>query len=87
MCQNSPWHELIRGSMLCNISHIEGVMAKGDSGRVVVEIDPKLKRELYSALAIDGQTLKDWFIAAAENFVVERSRKVSRAVTKGKSQP
>ena len=62
-------------------------MAKGDSGRVVVEIDPDLKRQLYSALAIDSLTLKDWFIAAAESFVAERSRKSSRAVTKGKSQP
>lgn len=60
-------------------------MAKGESGRVVVEIDPELKRKLYSALAIDNLTLKDWFIAEAEAFVADHSRKPTRAVTKGKS--
>ena len=47
-------------------------MAKGQSGRIVVELDPQLKRELYSALASDGSTLKDWFIQAAENYLTER---------------
>jgi hypothetical protein len=41
-------------------------MARGPSGRVVIEMDPELKRELHSALVADGTTLKDWFIAQAE---------------------
>ena len=40
-------------------------MPKGASGRVVVEIDAALKRRLYSILAGQGMTLKDWFIRAA----------------------
>lgn len=44
-------------------------MARGTSGRVVLEIEPMLKRQLYAALAMDESTLKDWFIAMAENYV------------------
>ena len=44
-------------------------MPKGDSGRVVVDIDPALKRRLYSALAMEDSTLKEWFIESAEHYV------------------
>ena len=40
-------------------------MAIGESGRIVLEIDPELKRMLYSALALENKTLKEWFIALA----------------------
>jgi hypothetical protein len=43
-------------------------MARGESGRIVIEVDPELKRELYAALAIAGSTLKDWFIRSAEGY-------------------
>jgi hypothetical protein len=46
-------------------------MSKGESGRVVIEIDPTLKRRLYSALAIENSTLKDWFINSAKEYVME----------------
>lgn len=49
-------------------------MPKGESGRVVIEVDPGLKRRLYSALAIENSTLKDWFIEAAKQFVAEREQ-------------
>jgi hypothetical protein len=49
-------------------------MPKGSSGRVVVEVDPDLKRRLYSALAIESSTLKDWFIDAAKQYVAEREQ-------------
>ncbi|AKA82872.1 hypothetical protein PUP72_25410 [Pseudomonas synxantha] len=52
-------------------------MAKGNSGRVVIEIDPDFKRSLYSVLAADGVTLKHWFIEAAEKHVTERNAFVS----------
>jgi hypothetical protein len=44
-------------------------MAIGESGRVVLEIDPQLKRRLYSALALEHKSLKDWFIGKAEEYV------------------
>ena len=40
-------------------------MAIGESGRIVLEIDTELKRKLYSMLALENKTLKDWFIALA----------------------
>ena len=44
-------------------------MARGTSGRIVVEIEPALKRALYSRLASDGRTFKDWAIAQIEKYV------------------
>jgi hypothetical protein len=40
-------------------------MARGESGRIVIEVDPALKRELYVVLAMSGSTLKDWFVRSA----------------------
>ena len=54
-------------------------MAKGESGRIVVDIDPALKRRLYSALALEDSTLKDWFIQCAERYIeAERQPNLSR---------
>ena len=49
-------------------------MAKGDSGRIVIEIEPSLKRQLYSALAAEGSTLKDWFIINATTYLRDREQ-------------
>jgi len=49
-------------------------MARGPSGRVVIEVDPELKRELHAALVADGDTLKDWFIGRARQFLAERNQ-------------
>jgi hypothetical protein len=42
------------------------VMARGKSGRVVLEIDPEFKNQLYQALGTRNQTLKEWFVEEAE---------------------
>jgi hypothetical protein len=44
-------------------------MAIGESGRIVLEIEPELKRKLYSTLALENKTLKAWFIGVAEQHV------------------
>lgn len=44
-------------------------MSVGPSGRIVVEVEPELKRELHSALVKDGQTMKDWFVTQAKSYV------------------
>ncbi|MCY3729273.1 MAG: hypothetical protein OXF97_09825 [Nitrospira sp.] len=44
-------------------------MARGKSGRVVLEIDPDLKRRLYATLETSQQTMKEWFIREAEELV------------------
>ena len=46
-------------------------MSVGTSGRVVVEIDPALKRELYALLSLEGLTLKDWFVKQANSFLAD----------------
>jgi len=47
-------------------------MSKSESGRVVIEIDPEMKRFLYSALALDQQTLKEWFVDHAKQYISSR---------------
>lgn len=57
--------ELACGSRyLCYIHH----MARGESGRIVIEIEPEVKRRLYASLALSGSTLKDWFLKAASKY-------------------
>jgi hypothetical protein len=50
-------------------------MARGESGRIVLEIDPTEKQELYSALTRDGMTLKDWFLRRATEYLREREQR------------
>ena len=44
-------------------------MARGTSGRIVLEIDPTLKRELHARLAVEGRTLKEWFLRQAKHYL------------------
>lgn len=44
---------------------------RGESGRIVIEVDPVMKRRLYSALALSGSTLKEWFVKAAVEYCDE----------------
>lgn len=44
-------------------------MSIGNSGRIVIEVDPEAKRRLYAALALDGLTLKEWFLKAADIYM------------------
>lgn len=54
-------------AMLYNIA-----MPRGDSGRIVLEVDPIVKSELYDALDEDGFTLKDWFLRQAKRYQEDR---------------
>lgn len=49
-------------------------MARGKSGRIVIEVDPELKKELYLELEKRGLTLKDWFIRQAEGYIKEQNQ-------------
>lgn len=44
-------------------------MAQGKSGRVVLEIDPGLKRRLHAELSFAGVSMKEWFIQQANQFL------------------
>lgn len=41
---------------------------------MVIEVDPNFKATLYSVLARNGTTLKDWFLASAHRFVDEQTQ-------------
>lgn len=56
--------------MLCHIQH----MARGPSGRLVIEVDPGLKRDLHSALAADGTSLKEWFLVRVRDYFSHRDQ-------------
>jgi hypothetical protein len=48
-------------------------MAIGKSRRIVIDVDDvQLKRRLHVALAADGRSLKDWFVAAAVDYLDAR---------------
>ena len=49
-------------------------MAKGSSGRIVIEIDPDLKQELYDALDKEDLKLKQWFLKNVETYLQDRSQ-------------
>lgn len=49
-------------------------MARGKSGRIVLEVDPTLKKNLYLALEKDQMTLKEWFIKSAEDFIINHQQ-------------
>ena len=44
-------------------------MSIGSSGRIVIEVEPEVKRQLYSTLAREGMTLKDWFLREAKDYM------------------
>lgn len=61
-------------------------MAKGDSGRIVLEVDPNLKKTLYSLLVLEQKTLKDWFIEQAEQYIADQKGELIKAIEKGKHE-
>jgi hypothetical protein len=48
-------------------------MARGPSGRIVLEIDPGQKVELYKAIEKNGMTLKEWFLRQVGRYLSEQA--------------
>jgi DNA (cytosine-5)-methyltransferase 1 len=46
----------------------------GGSGRVVVDVEPELKRRLYASLSLSGSTLKEWFVRMASQYCEEQKQ-------------
>jgi len=44
-------------------------MSRGSSGRIVIEVAPELKNRLHASVALEGRTLKDWFVEQAEAYL------------------
>ncbi|GGE91325.1 hypothetical protein [Pseudoalteromonas gelatinilytica] len=57
-------------------------MAKGESGRIVLEVDPNLKKTLYSILALEQKTLKDWFVENAEKHIKDKKLEIIKTIEK-----
>lgn len=49
-------------------------MARGPSGRIVVDLDPGLKREFHAALAADGTTFKEWLLTRVSAYFEDRQQ-------------
>ena len=49
-------------------------MAVGKSGRIVIEIQPDVKEELYDALSSEGRSLKSWFLENVDEFLADKSQ-------------
>ena len=49
-------------------------MSIGSSGRIVIEVETGIKRELYSALSREGMTLKEWFLKRANSYISDRTQ-------------
>ncbi len=48
-------------------------LARGKSGRIVLEVDPNIKRKLYLALEQNQITLKDWFLETANIYISDNT--------------
>jgi hypothetical protein len=44
-------------------------MSRGKSGLLIASIDPTLKKQLYSRLAAEGQTYKDWLLQRLDRYL------------------
>ncbi len=61
------WITFEMSHYICHITF----MARGESGRIVIEVEPETKKRLYAALALSGSTLKDWFLKEAATYCKE----------------
>lgn len=41
-------------------------MAQGSSGRVVIDIDPELKKHIYQQLRSRGVNMREWFLTMVQ---------------------
>ncbi len=49
-------------------------MSVGTSGRIVLEIDPEQKQELYQALKKDNLNMKGWFLKQVDIYLKDKDQ-------------
>jgi len=49
-------------------------MSIGNSGRIVIEIEPELKRQLHATLRLEGKNLKAWFLENVEQLLEHQAQ-------------
>ncbi len=62
-------------------------MSVGSSGRIVLEIEPDLKKELYKSLAMDSMNMKQWFLQQVSVYMESNNQlplKLDNGVTNAK---
>ncbi|EAM2341105.1 hypothetical protein C1967_04450 [Salmonella enterica] len=57
-------------------------MAKGESGRIVLEVEPELKKALYLVLTMERKTLKEWFVDKAQKHICEKKSDLIKIFSK-----
>ncbi len=50
------------------------VMSIGSSGRIVIEIEPRIKQELHEVLRLEGTNLKAWFLTHVQELLAEKGQ-------------
>lgn len=62
--------------MLCNITQMPH-MSRGNSGRIVIEVDPAIKQSLYGAIHHRGYgNLKEWFLEKTMELVDDDHKQI-----------
>ena len=49
-------------------------MSIGKSGRIVIEMEPEQKRQLYSVLQLEGKNLKSWFLEHVDELLEQHGQ-------------
>lgn len=57
-----------------DFGNITSMAHHGESGRVVIEVEPELKRRLYASLSLSGSTLKEWFRKMASQYCEDQNQ-------------
>ncbi len=50
-------------------------MAIGNSGRIVIEIEPELKKEIHTLIKKKGMTLREWFLEQVNKSLLNTERR------------
>ena len=62
--------------MLCNVTQMPH-MSRGNSGRIVIEIDPAIKKSLYGAIQHRGYgNLKEWFLEKSRELLDDGQQQI-----------
>lgn len=61
-------------------------MSIGNSGRLVIEIEPELKKKLHAVLRKEGTNLKAWFLENVDQLLAEKGQQSLSLKKVGKSR-
>jgi hypothetical protein len=58
-------------------------MNSGTSSRIVIDIETDLKNRLHAHVALEGRTLKEWFVERAKEYILHRDEAASGRSVRG----